>query len=75
MHTVMMNSMLMNTASNAQGRCAVSACPEMNNSLILIMDAIVLASIIILLAVLFAVPSRLQHRNMTSPFPCLPSQS
>ena len=73
MHTVMMNSMLMNTAANAQGRCAVSACPEMNNSLI--MDAIVLASIIILLAVLFAVPSRLQHRNMTSPFPCLPSQS
>ena len=48
MHTVMMNSMLMNTAANAQGRCAVSACPEMNNSLILIMDAIVLASIIIL---------------------------
>ena len=62
---VMMNSMLMNTAANAQGRCAVSACPEMNNSLILIMDAIVLASIIILLA--FA--SCLTRRNMTSPFP------
>ena len=69
MHTVMINSMLMNTAANAQGRCAVSACPEMNNSLILIMDAIVLASIIILLV--FASP--FTCRNMTPPLPCLPS--
>ena len=69
MHTVMMNSMLMNTAANAQGRCAVSACPEMNNSLILIMDAIVLASIIILLVL----SSRCICRNMTPSLSCLPS--
>ena len=64
--------------ASAQAVCAVSVCSEASShsNIAMILDAgLLLASIIILLAVLFAIPSRLQHRNMTSPFPCLPSQS
>ena len=51
----------------AQAACAVSACSD--NSIILPMDAIALASIIILLVL----TSPVVCRNMTSPSPCLPS--
>lgn len=57
-----------NMTAYAQGFRAVSACSDMN-SIILSLDAIIMASIIILLV--FTSP--LTCRNMTSPFPCLPS--
>ena len=57
-----------NMTAYAQGSCAVSACSDMN-SIILSLDAIMMASIIILLALASCVTCR----NMTSPFPCLPS--
>lgn len=61
----MMNLSLTNTAAAyAQAPCAASACSGMN-TLILSMDAIIMASIIILLAS----ASCLTRRNMTSPFP------
>lgn len=53
-----------NTAVYAQNDCAASACSEMN-TLILSVDAIIMASIIILLAL----ASCLIRRNMTPPFP------
>lgn len=60
----MMNFPLTNTAAYAQAPCAASACSDMN-SIILSLDAIMMASIIILLAL----ASCLTRRNMTSPFP------
>ena len=61
----MMNFLLTNTAAvYAQAPCAASACSEMN-TLILSVDAIIMASIIILLAL----ASYVTRRNMTSPFP------
>ena len=61
----MMNLLTSNTvAAYAQTLCAASACSEMN-SIILSVDAMIMASIIILLA--FA--SCPTPRNMTSPFP------
>lgn len=51
----------------AQAACAVSACAD-SNSIILPMDAIFLASIILLV-----LTSPVVCRNMTSPSPCLPS--
>ena len=61
----MMNFPLTNTAAAyAQAPCAASACSDMN-SIILSLDAIIMASIIILLA--FA--SCVTCRNMTPPFP------
>ncbi len=61
----MMNFPLTNTAAAyAQAPCAASACSEMN-TLILPVDAIIMASIIILLALASCVTCR----NMTSPFP------
>ena len=60
----MMNFLLTNTAAYAQEACAASACSEMN-TLILSVDAIIMASIIILLAL----ASYVTRRNMTSPFP------
>ena len=61
----MMNLLTNNTvAAYAQTLCAASACSEMN-SIILSVDAMIMAAIIILLA--FA--SCPTHRNMTSPFP------
>ena len=66
---MMMTTIFANMTAYAQGSCAVSACSDMN-SIILSLDAgILLASIIILLV--FA--SSFTCRNMTSPFPCLPS--
>ena len=66
---MMMTYTFANMTAYAQGACAVSACSDMN-SIILSLDAgILLASIIILLV--FA--SFFTCRNMTSPFPCLPS--
>ena len=67
---MMMTTTFTNMTAYAQGTCAVSACSDMNNSIILTLDAgILLASIIILLV--FA--SFFTCRNMTSPSPCLPS--
>lgn len=65
---MMMTYAFANMTAYAQGSCAVSACSDMN-SIILSLDAMILASIIILLAL----SSRFTCRNMTSPFPCLPS--
>ena len=66
---MMMTYAFANMTAYAQGTCAVSAYSDMN-SIILSLDAgILLASIIILLV--FASP--FTCRNMTSPFPCLPS--
>lgn len=61
----MMNLLTNNTvAAYAQTPCAASACSEMN-SIILSVDAMIMASIIILLAL----ASCMICRNMTSPFP------
>ena len=66
----MMTYAFANMTAYAQDACAVSACSDMNNSIILTLDAgILLASIIILLVL----TSPLTCRNMTSPSPCLPS--
>lgn len=65
---MMMTYAFANMTAYAQGTCAVSAYSDMN-SIILSLDAIIMASIIILLV--FA--SFFTCRNMTSPFPCLPS--
>ena len=66
---MMMTNVFAPMTAYAQAACAVSACSD--NSIILPMDAIFLASIIILLVL----TSPVVCRNMTSPFPCLPSQS
>lgn len=61
----MMNLLTNNTAAAyAQNVCAASACSKMN-SIILSVDAMIMASIIILLAL----ASCMICRNMTSPFP------
>ena len=65
---MMMTYAFANMTAYAQDAYAVSACSDMN-SIILSLDAMILASIIILLAL----SSPLTCRNMTSPFPCLPS--
>ena len=65
---MMMTYAFANMTAYAQGSCAVSACSDMN-SIILSLDAIIMASIIILLVF----TSSFTCRNMTSPFPCLPS--
>ena len=65
---MMMTYAFANMTAYAQGSCAVSACSDMN-SIILSLDAIMMASIIILLVL----TSPVVCRNMTSPFPCLPS--
>lgn len=65
---MMMTNVFAPMTAYAQATCAVSACSD-NNSIILPMDAIALASIIILLVL----TSPVVCRNMTSPFPCLPS--
>ena len=65
---MMMTSTFANMTAYAQGSCAVSACSDMN-SIILSLDAIIMASIIILLVF----TSSFTCRNMTSPSPCLPS--
>ncbi len=64
---MMMTNVFAPMTAYAQAACAVSACSD--NSIILPMDAIALASIIILLVL----TSPVVCRNMTSPFPCLPS--
>ena len=64
---MMMTNVFAPMTAYAQAACAVSACSD--NSIILPMDAILLASIIILLVL----TSPVVCRNMTSPFPCLPS--
>ena len=64
---MMMTNVFAPMTAYAQAACAVSACSD--NSFILPMDAIFLASIIILLVL----TSPVVCRNMTSPFPCLPS--
>lgn len=63
----MMTNVFAHMTAYAQAACAVSACSD--NSSILPMDAILLASIIILLVL----TSPVVCRNMTSPSPCLPS--
>ena len=65
---MMMTTTFANMTAYAQGTCAVSACSD-RNTIILSLDAMILASIIILLV--FASP--LTCRNMTPPLPCLPS--
>ena len=65
---MMMTTTFANMTAYAQGTCAVPVCSDMNTS-ILSLDAMILASIIILLV--FA--SFFTCRNMTSPSPCLPS--
>ncbi len=64
---MMMTNVFAPMTAYAQAACAVSACSD--NSIILPMDAILLASIIILLVL----ASLFTCRNMTSPSPCLPS--
>lgn len=64
---MMMTNVFAPMTAYAQAACAVSACSD--NSIILPMDAIFLASIIILLVL----TSPVVCRNMTSPSPCLPS--
>ena len=64
---MMMTNVFAPMTAYAQAACAVSACSD--NSIILPMDAILLASIIILLVL----TSLFTCRNMTSPSPCLPS--
>lgn len=64
---MMMTNVFAPMTAYAQAACAVSACSD--NSIILPMDAILLASIIILLVL----TSPVVCRNMTSPSPCLPS--
>ena len=65
---MMMTTTFANMTASAQGTCAVSVCSDMN-TIILSLDAMILASIIILLV--FASP--FTCRNMTPPLPCLPS--
>ena len=65
---MMMTYAFANMTAYAQNTCAASACSDMN-SIILSLDAIIMASIIILLVF----TSSFTCRNMTSPFPCLPS--
>lgn len=65
---MMMTTTFANMTAYAQGTCAVSVCSDMN-TIILSLDAMILASIIILLV--FASP--FTCRNMTPPLPCLPS--
>ena len=65
---MMMTTTFANMTAYAQGSCAVPACSDMN-TIILSLDAMILASIIILLV--FA--SFFTCQNMTSPSPCLPS--
>ena len=65
---MMMTTTSANMTAYAQGTCAVSVCSDMN-TIILSLDAMILASIIILLV--FASP--FTCRNMTPPLPCLPS--
>ena len=65
---MMMTNVFAPMTAYAQAACAVSACFD-SNSIILPMDAILLASIIILLVL----TSPVVCRNMTSPSPCLPS--
>ena len=55
--------------ASAQSLCAAFSCPEMTNIALILDAGLLLASIIILLV--FA--SFFTCRNMTSPFPCLPS--
>lgn len=64
---MMMTNVFAPMTAYAQAACAVSACSD--NSITLPMDAIFLASIIILLVL----TSPVVCRNMTSPSPCLPS--
>ena len=64
---MMMTNVFAPMTAYAQAACAVSAYSD--NSIILPMDAILLASIIILLLL----TSLFTCRNMTSPSPCLPS--
>ena len=64
---MMMTNVFASMTAYAQAACAVSACSD--NSIILPMDVILLASIIILLVL----TSLFTCRNMTSPSPCLPS--
>ena len=64
---MMMTNVFAPMTAYAQAACAVSACSD--NSIILPMDAIALASIIILLVL----TSPVVCRNMTPPSPCLPS--
>lgn len=64
---MMMTNVFAPMTAYAQAACAVSACSD--SSIILPMDAIFLASIIILLVL----TSPVVCRNMTSPSPCLPS--
>ena len=61
---MMYYSLTHTVAAYAQNACAASACSEMN-SMILSVDAMIMASIIILLALASCVTCR----NMTSPFP------
>ena len=65
---MMMTTTFANMTAYAQGTCAVSVCSDMN-TIILSLDAMILASSIILLV--FASP--FTCRNMTPPLPCLPS--
>ena len=45
----MTTAMTMNTAASAQDTCAAFACTAMNNCMIIILDAALLASIFVLL--------------------------
>ena len=45
----MTTAMTMNTAASAQDTCAAFACAAMNNCMIIILDAALLASIFVLL--------------------------
>lgn len=65
---MIMTTTFANMTAYAQGTCAVPVCSDMN-TIILSLDAMILASIIILLV--FASP--FTCRNMTPPLPCLPS--
>ena len=56
-------------SASAQPDCAAFACPATTNIAIILDVSLLLASIIILLVL----TSPVVCRNMTSPFPCLPS--
>ena len=68
---MMMTNVFAPMTAYAQAACAVSACSD-SNSIILPMDAIALASMASII-ILLVLTSPVVCRNMTSPFPCLPS--
>ena len=64
----MTTAMTMNTAASAQDTCAAFACAAMNNCMIIILDAALLASIFVLLLDLITGKRTAVHRSYLPPF-------